>query len=102
MLVTMMTGNDGDDDDGANDNTLSKMEFSPSHLQVVHVFDSFDVSDKQVRMNFNGSGRLRKLSLKLFEKQICIYSILSLTAIMNSFGWIFASPVLCSIPSSDQ
>ena len=82
MMVTMMFGDAGND--GANDNTLSKMEFSPSHLQIVHVFDSFDVSDKQVRMNFNGSGRLRKLSLKLFEKQICIYSILSLTAIMNS------------------
>ena len=58
-------------------NTLSKMKFSSSHLQVVQVLDSFDVSNKQVRMNLNGSGRLRKLSLKMFEKQICISFILS-------------------------
>ena len=54
-------------------NTLSKMKFSPSHLQVVQVLDSFDVSNKEVRMNFNGSGRLCRLSFILFEIQIPYY-----------------------------
>ena len=69
MTMTLMIGLAGND--GANDNT--KMEFSLGHLQVVHVFDSFDVSNEQVGMNFNSSSRLRKLSLILFEIQISHY-----------------------------
>ena len=71
MTMTLMIGLAGNA--GANDNTLSKMEFSLGHLQVVHVFDSFDVSNEQVGMNFNSSSRLRKLSLNLFEIQIPHY-----------------------------
>ena len=71
MTVTMIIGLDGNA--GANDNTLSKMEFSLDHLQVVQVFDSFDVSNKQVRVNFNGSGRLCRLPLIMFETQIPHY-----------------------------
>ena len=62
--------------DGADYNDYQhfvKNEVFSSHLQVVQVLDSFDVSNKQVRMNFNGSGRLCRLSLILFEIQIPYY-----------------------------
>ena len=68
--------------------TLSKTKFSPSHLQVVQVFDGFDVSNEQVRMNFNGSSRL----WNLFEIHIPYYPWRR--------SWIAFVPVLCSIPSS--
>ena len=75
--------------------TLSKTKFSPSHLQVVQVFDGFDVSNEQVRMNFNGSSRL----WNLFEIHIPYYPWRRSWIALAGF---FALPVLCSIPSSGQ